>query len=57
MSLSHLPISPKVYLWGFGESIHPKEMENIVWTPRVVKLKAVGPDGCMDEWMNGWMDG
>ena len=28
-----------LYLWGFGESIHPKDLTNIVDTPRVVKLK------------------
>lgn len=27
------------YLWGFGESLHPKEQTNIVDSPRVVKLK------------------
>lgn len=28
-----------LYLWGFGESLHPKEFSNIVDSPRVVKMK------------------
>ena len=28
-----------LYLWGFGENIHPKNMDNIVSTPRVVDIK------------------
>lgn len=27
-----------VWIWGFGESLHPKEFSNIVETPRQVKL-------------------
>lgn len=29
----------KLYLWGFGENIHPKPYSNIVDTPRLVKIK------------------
>lgn len=29
----------ELYLWGFGESIHPKHMNNIVETPRVVRMR------------------
>ncbi len=28
-----------LYIWGFGESIHPREMSNIVDTPRLVRMK------------------
>jgi hypothetical protein len=28
-----------LYIWGFGESVHPKEYTNIVDKPRVVKMK------------------
>ena len=33
--------SGELYLWGFGENIHPKEKTNIVDTPRVVEMKEV----------------
>jgi Regulator of chromosome condensation (RCC1) repeat len=29
----------ELYLWGFGESLHPKNYSNIVDSPRLVKMK------------------